>query len=422
MEMPWNKEQRKVFDLMEDALTANRRDPVPRLVRVEGRSRAGKSALILEMARRAREHFAAGDLEHDPVLVVAPTNAAAAAVRGRTIHWGFCLPPSDEEPWELLDNHRARLAAVRVVLVDECNMVPATLLRRMDRRLRTVSGENKPFGGCVVIAFGDHESWGPVPSRPGYQPDPAITWTGFEVVTLEETHIEDVSFRHALSRLARDAVSEKDALRFATRRFSDLPAEERLLFENVPHVFISADDAQSYNARRRSAERANLPPSTEVREVVSTMDPYTSVQLYKGARVLVAATIKGVATAGDLGVVTRLVLSRSGACDGVELALDRQASQEVLISKDGEGRFPLAAGYHAATLPKALGLHYTRVVVHLPDNEWGGKEFVYGAVSRARDWSALAFDDQVPQPKKEVDPVVEVFKYLDMINMMLGGI
>ncbi|XP_034248572.1 uncharacterized protein LOC117649709 [Thrips palmi] len=394
----WTTQQLDILAKLQDVLEGTRRDPFPRLVRVEGRSHTGKSTLIMEMAHRVKRHYGG---KPETVLVVATTNAAAAAVGGATFHRAFALPldPRFAKPEDLSQFDRDRLAQVRVLIIEEANMVSKALLDQADRRLRTAVGENGlPFGGRGVFAFGDHDSWGPMDSRPGTRPNESI-WSAFgALVTLEQSHVPEVSFRHALQRLADDAITDKDTELYETRLLSKLPATERQLFDDAPRVCIGKDAVLTYNNRRKVLESSRRPESAVVHEVQPSVDPYTRVELWEGAKVVITANTRAGSFAGELGEVSVLHLTSTKRLTGVSVLLE--SGKVVELTADANGNYPLAPAYTALTLPKALGLHFARVVVELPIGGWGGVQYLYGAVSRAREWAGLAFEGgEVPRPK-----------------------
>lgn len=90
-------------------------------------------------------------------------------------------------------------------------------------------------------------------------------------------------------------------------------------------------------------------------------DPYESVDLWEGARVLVTSTVPGSAAPGDLGTVVALEVGDAGDVQAAMVQLEG-ADEAMTILKDADDdTIPLAAAYTASTLQKALGLHYDRV-------------------------------------------------------------
>lgn len=162
---------------------------------ISGAAGTGKSLLmgILEKIWRA-SHPGSG------VAKVAPTGIAAAHVGGMTIHsfFGFpinsFLPKSRYAVWaashrhdgtrpmpELSDQEKASaiaqqceyLSTISLLMVDEVSMVSPDLIDSMDQSLKILKENNRPFGGCKVVFFGDLGQLPPVykeddPRRPNF--------------------------------------------------------------------------------------------------------------------------------------------------------------------------------------------------------------------------------------------------------------
>lgn len=103
-----------------------------------------------------------GRLPREAVLVVACTNPAAAAVDGWTIHKGFNFKTiSLREVTRLDDYSRGRLSAVKVLLVDEANLIEGReVLQVMEDRFREVrerEGHNE--ANIVYVSWSKLVRW-----------------------------------------------------------------------------------------------------------------------------------------------------------------------------------------------------------------------------------------------------------------------
>lgn len=106
------------------------------------------------------------------VVIVAPTGSSAKTANGQTYHSFFGFPreyrpqvsDSVAEAGRLLKQDRfrfisRRLAAVRVLLMDEVSMVAADIFSVMWELLRQSRGSSSP---CVIYCFGDFLQLGPL--------------------------------------------------------------------------------------------------------------------------------------------------------------------------------------------------------------------------------------------------------------------
>ena len=105
----------------------------------------------------------------DSCITVAPTGVAALNVNGATAHRTFDLATgvSMESDWTAI---RAKTAkplkskAFTILIIDEISMIRADKFIEMDRKLRFLRKNDKPFGGIQVILFGDFYQAPPVVS------------------------------------------------------------------------------------------------------------------------------------------------------------------------------------------------------------------------------------------------------------------
>src|SRR3990172_4306531 len=93
--------------------------------------------------------------------ITASTGIAATHVGGMTIHaWSGIGIKRDLTDWDLetLTEREPLMRRVRntqVLIIDEVSMLDAHLLTMVDRAVRTLRGNERPFGGLQVIFFGD---------------------------------------------------------------------------------------------------------------------------------------------------------------------------------------------------------------------------------------------------------------------------
>lgn len=112
-----------------------------------------------------------------PILVSAPTGAAAYNIAGHTLHSAFLLPlgGSQYDDYIRLSNEkltavREKLGAIQILVIDEISMVGADMLLTIHRRLCDIKGCTEPFGGVSVLAVGDLLQLPPVAQRAVFLP------------------------------------------------------------------------------------------------------------------------------------------------------------------------------------------------------------------------------------------------------------
>lgn len=139
-----DNEQKFVFDLM-DRHTEN--------LFVTGKAGTGKSYLLEVFVNTTKKRC----------LKLAPTGIAAKNIGGATLHSTFGYKNLVELNYEdiceknliLKSEKRIVLQKIDVIIIDEISMVRADIFDRIDKILRVLNDNNKPFGGKQIILFGD---------------------------------------------------------------------------------------------------------------------------------------------------------------------------------------------------------------------------------------------------------------------------
>ncbi|XP_052131195.1 uncharacterized protein LOC113218087 isoform X1 [Frankliniella occidentalis] len=263
MVLQWNPEQTAVLKLFRRML---RRADSPRRIRVEGPAASGKSALLQVHSTRCCGRSGAGvadgrllvqEMESlslarwpNGVMVLAPTNTAADAVGGRTLHRALGIP--NTAPYAPLDQaalSELGLGAVRVVLLDNYHQVNPHVLYTADRRFRQAAGsDGEPFGGRIVVVFSDDRSIPPY-RNPALDNglDYVLDTFSSPVLTLSTTYFADPTFGAAVGRLRAGAVSAADRQMYDTRKLEVLEPEDQPAFLEGAKVCYNKDDCAHFN-------------------------------------------------------------------------------------------------------------------------------------------------------------------------------
>lgn len=389
---------------------------------VGGDAGTGKTTMMRVLVEKLRRAHG-----RDAVAVTAPSGTAAVAAGGTTIHRWAGIGLGRGTPGELLKSVRKRSPAdvkagrqsaavrrwrsARVLVIEEISMVRGDLWEKLEYIARKVRGDDRPFGGLVVIAVGDFAQLPPVIvfgdgyDGPAYVCDSRL-WTQ---LFGDHQYILRWRFRQSGDPLFLDVCDDvrygclsqrsRAALNEAAARAARLSAAERsrlvYLGTHVAHV-----DAINQRALARlpgplySFEASDQGSESILRHCV--VEKY--IQLKVGARVMLRA---------NLDVGNGLV---NGAVGEVESVAGTQAGRgAVVVFDNGQRRFigphkwevvdggwtaarhqlPLSLAW-AMTVHKAQGATLERAIVDLRSAFAPGQAYV--GISRLRTLDGLYLD------------------------------
>ena len=147
------QEFREVLDCVQELLERDESG----FVLVTGMAGTGKSTLLSTMRRQ---------LSGMNLMVVAPTGIAALNVGGETIHRAFHLSTTlCPEPKKVKKASWLAVKHMKVLIIDEISMVRADVMDSISKVISKEKGINLPFGGILVVAFGDLFQLPPVLTR-----------------------------------------------------------------------------------------------------------------------------------------------------------------------------------------------------------------------------------------------------------------
>ncbi|KAJ8933521.1 hypothetical protein NQ314_013961 [Rhamnusium bicolor] len=145
------------FGLPEPAFMDNDDDTTQCGVRSAG---SGKSFLFQTLISVLRG-------EDTPLIAMAPTGLAASLLKGgRTLHSRFKIPLDVNETTTTgvspTSTDGRLIAAAKLIIIDEISMVNKTIFDLVERGLRDISTDNRPFANKAVIIAGDFRQTLPV--------------------------------------------------------------------------------------------------------------------------------------------------------------------------------------------------------------------------------------------------------------------
>jgi len=226
----------------------------------------------LVMARYGRDEY---PNVRTAVKLAAFTGKAAFQVGGVMLHSLLSLMPNDVgsvQPLspDPLQRVQEALKNTRFLFIDEMSMVGLKLLYAIDARLRQIFPHNsdEPFGGLIVVLFGDFGQLPPVMDTPLYAlvTDPSKTMLQhasrlyrncfprvFELtqqMRQQGSTENDVLFQTALTNLRVGRVQVEDWAFLQTRVLTQLPPQECADFDNALTLFSTNEEVNERNIRK----------------------------------------------------------------------------------------------------------------------------------------------------------------------------
>lgn len=109
-----------------------------------GNAGTGKSYVL----NAARSYMSSIGLKY---VVLSTTGRSALLVDGQTIHYFFGFKTTSFE----ITRNKKTIKKLDLIVIDEVSMLSAFLLDMIDKGLRSIRGNNKPFGGIKMVFTGD---------------------------------------------------------------------------------------------------------------------------------------------------------------------------------------------------------------------------------------------------------------------------
>lgn len=417
---------------------------------ITGKAGTGKSVVLRYFVEQCKS-----PLNHKEIAVLAPTGIAAINVKGQTIHSFFCLgmgaqDTSKKEAREVSELKRQLYCALDVLVIDEISMVRADLMDAIDVKLRSARGNDLPFGGCQIVAFGDLYQLPPVISdkdnendekefiydkygskfffaAPGYIEDP------FAMIELKEVHRQsDPTFINILNKI-REGIVDTPTLKSLNARLMPVPENETII--TLTPKKSSVDKINKARLQELPTEEhiyyGSIVGDFKKDETPTEMN----LTLKVGAQVIMLQAQSGKPWVnGTMAVVSRLendsihnIYSVFVKVDGVEYPVDKGKWQKYKyvynrkrksIDKSIAGsfeQFPIKLAY-AMTIHKSQGQTYNKVNIDYD----GGTAFAAGqtyvALSRCRSLNGLYLAQPIESEDIKTDQ--EVIRFMNLYKEM----
>lgn len=370
------------------------------------------------------------------VAVTASTGLAAKLINGKTIHsWSGLgiysknFNPRDRKdpdfPMSFWRAAKSNLKYTDVLIIDEISMLPAYYLDNIDKALKYVRRNNKPFGGIQVIFLGDFLQLPPVPPKKpledvnyGY----AITsdsWKKSNIgyCYMDKTHRASDKF---LKYLLRSIESNK-ITPTTDKILAACMNNQRDPNKNYTTLFTTNRDVDSYNQKMLDANsnpvktfvlNKQFGNAKDTEKLITSRGLAENIDLKVGALVIVTSNVRNpdgeiTVANGSVGKVTKLTnLSLEIQLNNGEkhniFRQDYDLTEKMeFVNAKGEtvyieetvasvSQYPVKLGY-AITVHKSQGQTFDGVEVDLSKCFTPGLGYV--ALSRIRDAKNLLIKD-----------------------------
>src|SRR5215212_4008353 len=397
------------------------------VVLVVGRAGTGKTRLVRYLRERP-----GGERQ----AVVAPTAIAALNAQAQTIHSFFKLPPLLLDAKALPDGQRFGVLYRRMkrLVIDEISMVRVDLIDAIDARLRSIRGDDRPFGGVQIVMVGDFLQLPPVVEndhRPLLQGLGYRTPYAFSARALENVPVTTVSLEHVYRQDEREFIDILSQIRMG----EGIPDAVTFLNERCvgPHrttaqpLLLTPTKAAAECYNQRGLKALSSDPVIFHAEIIGRLEidrdrlPVPEhLELRVGARVMAMrndpegrwyngslGTVMGM---GEGGVFVRF--DRSGdehLVSGAEWTKVRQEwneeSQTIENRQVGSYRqIPLIPAW-AITIHKAQGLTLDDVRLDLGSGAFAPGQ-VYVALSRVKTLAGLSLARPLRSTEVQADPML----------------
>lgn len=396
---------------------------------ITGKAGTGKSFLLNTFRKETKKG----------TIVLAPTGIAALNVGGATLHSAFGyhnlvnLDINEIFSWtiRLKSEKQLVLKHVSTIIIDEISMVRADTFDKIDRILKVINNNNKPFGGKQILLFGDLFQLPPVaqPREREYLYDryggihffcaDAYKRANFHFreLTINHRQKEDAEYFELLNRVRDGSVTLEDIETLNARVVQDSSVYDRfttLLPTKAEVERLNQNHIRRLNSREYTYEATIIhdkhPDKNRSLEALFPINK--TLHLKKGALVMMVANDPGHRWVnGKLGIVSEL------SNKGISVAIDRNVydihpfefSEQEVTYENGKltyeniltiTQYPIVPAY-AITIHKSQGQTYQNIVCDIDRCFADGQAYV--ALSRCANLNGLHLARQISRASIRVD-------------------
>ncbi len=412
-------EQQKVYDIIESS-DSN--------VYITGKAGTGKSLLLEYFVGHTRK----------TVAVVAPTGIAALNVGGMTIHSFFKFPPDVIDPKNVNVDYKTReiLHNIDAIVIDEVSMIRVDLMEGISAKLQIARRDDRPFGGCQMIMFGDLYQLPPVVTDGQLHRYFNHTYGGiyfFNAPSVERANLQiyelsnifrqkDPEFRGILNSI-RNGDGSPDVLAKLNVRTNVQIPETGFVTLAGTNITVSRINHKKLDALDGVEKTYEAKVTGDIKE--SAFPTERKLRLKVGAQIMMLKNDTEKPRRwvnGTLGVVVRLGTDSIRVnIDGVEHTVNSETWQKIRYEYDHEERelkkipvseftqLPVRLAW-AITIHKSQGQTYESVAVDMSDGAFAHGQ-TYVALSRCKSMEGLYLTTAIRREDIIVDDeIVEFMK------------
>lgn len=413
---------------------------------ITGKAGTGKSFLLEVFERSTKKQL----------IKLAPTGIAAINIGGATLHstFGYANPENlqvDEispATVKLKSEKQMILRQVDTIVIDEISMVRADTFDKIDRILRVINRNDKPFGGKQMIVFGDLFQLPPIAKRElknylvgryggiyFFQSD-AYEDGDFKFIELSINHRQkdDTLFFDILNRMREGKIGKEDVDILNRRCQFDLSELRRVITlfpkkdqaEEVNRKELASIQAKEYSYKARIVYNGknNQTPNLE-----SAFPITDNLKLKLGALVMMTANDPEKHWVnGTLGVISFI------SDDLIKVDIDKETyevkktlfteQEAVLVNgriqyKDvlTVEQYPIVLAY-AITIHKSQGMTYKKVACDISNCFAAGQAYV--ALSRCVSLAGLYLLNKVTESSMGVEEEVRDFYLMNTSDTVIS--
>ncbi len=400
-----------------------------------GRAGTGKTTFLRQVKEKAYKRLA----------VVAPTGVAAINAGGMTIHSLFQLPlglhvPDAKRQEEHRKISKQKINLIRsldLLVIDEISMVRADLLDAIDQSLRSMRGDDRPFGNVQLLMIGDlhqlppvvkPEDWdvlGRYYETPYFFGSLALKQTDY--VSIELKHIyrqSDEAFIGLLNRVRSNQIDTATLQTLNSRYQPNFQPPSQSAYITLTATNAAAQDINTHNLANLSAKsqvftaqvvgefpESAYPTEKELEFKVGAQvmfiknDPEPEKRFFNGkiGRILeITDDYISVRCEGDAGTIQVTPLE----WPNIKYVLNETTKE---IDEQTLGTFtqyPLKLAW-AITIHKSQGLTFERAIIDAQAAFAHGQ--VYVALSRCKSFEGIVLRSKIEYASVKTDPVVKKY-------------
>ncbi len=409
---------------------------------ITGHAGTGKSYILDRLKERFKK-----------LTITSTTGIAAVNVKGQTIHsWagiGLCRYSIENIVKNILTKKptvKKQIEKCTMLAIDEISMLNTKAFEYVDRVLRLVREDDRPFGGIQVIFLGDFFQLPPVETEENAElnycfESPVWSELNLKNVLLTENHRQnEEDFIKALSNMRINSLNDNDIKLLNTRNTSGGSENS-----NILHIFSTNKEADGYNStmfnslntqmREYAAQDGVLRDKDFVYEDLSDKEQLVleifnkscraekNIQLKINSRVMLLVNLDfrlglvngscGVVSAFDEDNIT--VKFDNGEIYDIERETFEYYFNDKVIAT--RRQFPLKLAY-AVTIHKSQGMTLDRLYVDCKRIFERGQAYV--AMSRVKTLSGLYLENFSKELVISDEKVVNFYKNLEIEPLIKG--